>query len=261
MTTTIVKKAVENITAKHKYDIIDDYIYSNLTNLEIANKYGTSEKNVGLIIARHYKALANVRETKILLQTQAGSQRFIMAKSEILDTEKINAEFLALLSEPDSITLTDNELVFCELYNDDGDEVRALEESGLNAGLKKTNDMRFREEYMHALQLRSFYLRRKPNVGAYLLQIKQDKIKSITDGKQFVQSELLSVIERLKAHGSTQSLSTYLKAVESLGRTYGAFDDKLVVEGLSGDSALDMIIAKTREAKARVVGEGELIDV
>jgi len=260
MTTTIVKKAVDNITAKSKYEIIDDYIYSNLTNLEIAEKYGTSEKNVGLIIARHYKALANVRETKMLLQTQVGNQRFTMSKSEVLDTDKINEAFLNLLSEPDSITLTDNELVFCELYNDDGDDVRALEESGLHAGLKKTKDIRDREEYQHALQLRSFYLRRKPNVGAYLLQIKQDKIKSITDGKQFVQSELLAVIERLKAHGSTQSLSTYLKAVESLGRTFGAFDDKLIVEGLSGDSALDKIIARTQEAKARLVGEGELLD-
>lgn len=260
MTTTIVKKAADNITAKSKYDIIDDYIYSNLTNLEIAEKYGTSEKNVGLIIARHYKALANVRETKMLLQTQVGNQRFSMSKSEVLDTNKINEEFLSLLSEPDSLVLTDNELIFCELYNDDGDEIRALEESKLNAGLKKTKDIRDREEYVHSLQLRSFYLRRKPNVGAYLLQIKQDRIKSITDGKQFVQTELLAVIERLKAAGSINSLSTYLKAVESLGRTYGAFEDKVSIETLSGDSALDLIIAKTREAKGRVIGEGELIN-
>jgi len=175
--------------------------------------------------------------------------------------DKINEAFLSLLSEPDSLVLTDNELVFCELYNDDGDDVRALEESKLNAGLKKTKDIRDREEYMHALQLRSFYLRRKPNVGAYLLQIKQDKIRSITDGKQFIQTELLAVIERLKAAGSPQSLATYLKAVESLGRTFGAFEDNIKVESLSGDSALDLVIAKTREAKARLVGQGELIDV
>jgi predicted DNA-binding protein YlxM (UPF0122 family) len=260
-TKTIVRKAADNITAKHKYDIIDDYIYSSLSNSEIAKKYGTSENNVGLIVARHFKALSNVRETKFLLQSQLGSQRFAMEKSEVLDTDKINQEFLDLLSEPDSISLTDNELIFCELYNDDGDEIRALEESGLGVGLKRTKDIRDREGYQNSLKLRSFYLRRKPNVGAYLLQIKQDKVKAITDGKQFIQTELLSVIERLKSAGSPQALSTYLKAVESLGKTYGAFEDKLTVDGLSGDSALDNIIAKTRAAKAKVLGEGDVIDV
>jgi len=253
MTTTIVKKAADNITAKHKYDIIDDYIYTNLTNKEISEKYGTSEKNVGLIIARHYKALANVRETKLLLHTQVGNSRFVMSKNEVLDTNKINEEFLSLLSEPDSLVLTDNELIFCELYNDDGDEIRAIEESKLNAGLKKTKDIRDREEYVHAVQLRSFYLRRKANVGAYLLQIKQDRIKSITDGKQFVQTELLAVIERLKTSGSINSLSTYLKAVESLGRTFGAFEDKVTVENLSGDSALDKILMRATQAKAQLI--------
>lgn len=260
MTTAIVRKAPENITSKHKYDIIDDYIYSDLSNREIGDKYGTSENNVGLIVARHFKALANVRETKMLISTQDGNQKFIMNKNEILDTEKINSEFLQLLSEPDSLVLSDNELLFCELLNDDGDEIRALEESRLNSGLKKSKDIRDRDEYRHALTLRSFYLRRKPNVGAYLQKIKEDKIKSIIDGKQFVQGELIAVIERLKAAGTPASLATYLKAVESLGRTYSAFDDKITVEGLSGDTALDHIIAKTREAKARVLGEGELID-
>ncbi len=257
----ITKKAVENITAKSKYDIIDDYIYSNLSNSEIAAKYGTSDKNVGLIIARHYKSLANVRETKMLIQTQVGNDKFSMSKSEVLDTDKINESFLELLSEPDSIVLTDNEIVFCELYNETGDEVVALEESKLNAGLNRTRDERNREEYLHALQLRCFYLRRKPNVAAFLLQIKQDRLKAIKDGKEYIQNELLAVIERLKSHGSHQALATYLKAIESLGRTYGAFEDKMKVETLTGDSALDRILQKTKEVQGRVIESEELIDV
>lgn len=242
-------KGTENITKTHKYNIIDDYIYSSLTNKEIAEKYNTSENNVGLIVSRHWKCLSNVRETKQLIHTQFTNGTATFLKSEILDAEKINKDFLNLLSESDSLVLSDNELIFCELYNDDNDDIRSLEESKLNAGLKKTQDVRDKEEYKHALQLRSFYLRRKPNVALYLNQIKKERIKQIIDGKEFVQTELLSVIERLKAHGSPQALATYLKAIESLGRTFGAFEDKLTIGELSGDEALDRILAKTKEAQ------------
>lgn len=245
-----VVKSAENVTKVHKYDIIDDYIYTNFTNKEIAEKFNTSENNVGLIISRHWKCLSNVRETKMLIQTQYNNGISTFLKSDILDVEKINEEFLNLLSEGDSLVLSDNELIFCELYNDDNDDIRSLEESKLNAGLKKTRDERDKEEYKHALQLRSFYLRRKPNVALYLNQIKKERIKQITDGKEFVQTELLSVIERLKAHGSPQALATYLKAIESLGRTFGAFEDKLTIGELSGDDALDKILAKTKAAQA-----------
>jgi len=48
-------------------------------------------------------------------------------------------------------------------------------------------------------------------------------------------------------------LSTYLKAVESLGRTFGAFEDKVTVENLSGDSALDKILMRATQAKAQLI--------
>lgn len=244
-----VKKAPENLTKAKRYEIIDDYIYSSLTNPQIAEKYSTSENNVNLIVTRHFKALSNVKETKSLIQTQFGNDKVSMSKESVLDTDKINKEFLNLLSDPDSTALSDNELMFCELYNDNGDEVRALEESKLNLGLKKSREDRDREEYENSLRLRSFYLRRKPNVGAYLNKLKSEKIQRIINGKEFVQNELLEVIERLKNSGGDKNLSTYLKAVVELGRSYGAFEDKLSVSELSGDSALDKILMRAREAK------------
>ena len=249
MTKTKVKKAPENLTKAQRYEIIDDYIYSSLSNSQIAEKYSTSEGNVSLIITRHFKALANVRETKSLIHTQFYVNGSTISKDSVLDTDKINKEFLDLLSDPDSTALSDNELMFCELYNDNGDEVRALEESKLNLGLRRSKDPSDREEYENSLRLRSFYLRRKPNVGAYLNKLKSEKIQRIINGKEFVQNELLEVIERLKNSGGDKNLSTYLKAVVELGRSYGAFEDKLSVSELSGDSALDKILMKAREAK------------
>lgn len=256
MSEVIIKKGVDNITIKHKYDIIDDYIYSTLNNPQIAEKYGTSAKNVGLIISRHFKALANVRETKALISEQdrdVGEKFQQRYENSILNTESINEEFKQLLSEPDSLTLTDNEMIFAELYNEHGNEVKALEESGLNAGLKRTESLKDREQYHSSLTMRAFYLRRKPNVAHYLTLIQQDRIKAITDGKAYIQTELLAVIERLKAAGTPQSLTTYLKAVDSLARTYGAFEDKMVVESVDGDSALEKILARAQKAKVTLI--------
>lgn len=242
-----VRKAEENLTRAQRYEIVHDYIYSNLSNEDIAKKYCTSSSNVNTIVSRHYKALCQVRETKNLITTQKIDN---FKYSGVLDTEKINEEFLQLLSEPDSVTLSDNEMMFCELYNDNGDEIRALEEAGLNVGLSKRERDRDRDQYEQSLRLRAFYLRRKPNVGTYLNKLKSAKIQKIINGKEFIQNELLEVVERLKNTSNERSLSTYLKAVEALGRTWGVFDDKLTVETLSGDSALDKILEKARASKS-----------
>ena len=249
-----IRKAAENITKQHKYDIIDDYIHSGLSVSEIANRYNTTESNIELIVTRHYKALSNMRETRVLLANQT-LQCYKSFKTEVLDPEKINESFLEKLSEPDSLVLSDNEVVFAELYNYDGDEVKALEESKLNVGLKKARDPKDREEYTQALLLRAFYLRRKPNVASYIQRLQEEKLKAIVNGKGFIQSELLSVIEKVRNSSGDRNVMTHLKAISELARTYGAFEDKMIVEGLDGDSAINRILAKAREAKGEVIDQ------
>ena len=128
--TVLRKKTIDSINVK--YQILDDYIYSPMTNREISEKYSIHEKTVERHIRNLYKDFLNVRETKALITSQSLPLNFT---KEILDNNQINESFLKLLSEPDSLTLSDNELLFCELYNQDGDEVSALEVAGLAKGL------------------------------------------------------------------------------------------------------------------------------
>jgi len=250
MNKTVLKKGTDNITKVHKYNIIDDYIYSTLTNEEIAEKYKTSSNNVGLIITRHMKALRNARETKLLIDNPTDFRT--NQATVLLNPETINKEFLTLLSTDEDSSLTDQECIFCELLNTDGDTYRAVKISGLDVGISKTKDGRD-ASYRNAVELRAFYLKRKPNIAAYLKEIQKEKLKKITDGKGFIQEELLKVIERLRDSSNPASTSTYLKSVEALGRTYGAFDDKIVVENISSDSAIDLIIAKAKKARATLI--------
>lgn len=250
MADVIVKKAPENITKKHKYDIIDDYVFSTMSNTEIANKYGTSANNVGLIISRHYTALVNARETKLLIgDGSTNNPYFANLKIELLNPEAVNSEFLKLLSKDNDAVLTDNEVIFCELCNNNGDEVDALEVSGLAVGIKKAREDKYDPAYKASIVRRCYFLKRKPNLAAYFNTIQKEKLKKITDGKGFIQTELLQVIEKLRTSNNPTSSSTYLKAVEALARTYGAFDDKMTVETINGDSAIDRILAKARQAQ------------
>jgi len=250
-TKTIIRKQVDNITKESKYDIIDDYIYSGMTTQALADKYKTTTNNIELIITRHHKALSNVRETRVLLSQQPTLYQSF--KMDVLDPEKINKEFLSLLSEPDSLVLSDNEVIFCELMNYDGDDIKAIIESKLDAGLKRTKDQKDREQYKQAMHLRAFYLKRKPNVAAYLQKIQQDKLKTIVDGKGFIQSQLLAVMEKVKNLEGERAAMTQLKAISELGRTFAAFQDNISIEGLDGDSAIDKILKRAKEAKGTLI--------
>lgn len=245
-TKAILKKSEENLGIPQKYRILHDYIYSNLTNAEIADKYGTTKDVVSSTVSFLWKDFQQIKETKALV-----SHSMIRANSTTLhlDPTKVNQEFLEQLSGPEDHYLTDPEVIYCELYNANGDDLSALIEAGLHKGLKKPKVNSEESAYRQALALRSFYLRRKPNIVAYLKEIQQKKLTAITDGKAFIQVELLKIIEKLNNSEGDRNLASRLKAIELAARTFGALEDKLTVEEVNGDSALDKILKRAKQAK------------
>lgn len=252
----LLRKAKENLTKAERYEIIDHYIYSGMSLSQIAEKFNTSADNINLIVERHTKALLNIRESKALLSYRDPQVHAKFCK-EVLDPDQINKPFLEKLSEPDSLYLSDAEVVYCELFNYNGDDIVALEKAKLNVGLKKAKDPKDREEYKQSLMLRSFYLKRKPNVAAYLTKLQEEKVRAIVDGKGFIQSELLAVIERIRNSEGDKHVANHLKAISELGRTLGAFEEKVVIENINADSAIDKILQRAKEAKARIIEQEE----
>lgn len=241
------------IKTPNKYKVLDLYVYSGKTNREIAQELGIADKTVENTIRKFYKDFTAVRETKSLLASQSKPVTF---NGELLELDDINKGFLSKLSEPDSHVLTDNELLFCEMYHQDGDEMKAIETSKLNFGISPHGQNL--EAYKTAVHLRGYFLRRKPNVASYLEQLQKERLSVLDDGKVFIQSELLSVINKLKKMDGERATANYLKSIETLGRILGAFDDKVTVETVSGDSALDVILSKAREVNGN--GANELIE-
>jgi hypothetical protein len=60
-------------------------------------------------------------------------------------------------------------------------------------------------------------------------------------------------MEKVKHLEGERAAITQLKCIEQLGRTLGAFEDNINITGLDGDSAIDRILQKARDAKATVI--------
>jgi len=73
--------------------------------------------------------------------------------------------------------------------------------------------------------------------------------------KKYVQSELIKQVEQLKEviasdNGSQRARGAMLKAIELLGRSVGAFVDKVQVEQVDPSKALDQLIEMAKEETA-----------
>lgn len=240
----IVRNTKDSISIPKKWKVVEDYLACKLSNNDIAEKYQLDPRTVDHIICDLYKKLQNIKETKTLIATQKRPEVFLQIKKDYIDSDRINQDFLDLLSEPDSQVLTDNELIFSELFVNNGDEISALEESGLNVGLKKGD----KASYNNSCKLRAFYLRRKTNVATTIRDIQRSKLKVMNMGKEHLQSELLALVEKLRNNTDIRSTSPLLKSIELLGRSIGAFEEKITVETVNGDDVLDRILQKARPA-------------
>ena len=240
----IVRQTTQSLDISKRWKIIEDYLQCKLSNNDIAEKYQVSVKTVETTVQETYKKFQNVRETKTLLATQKRPDVFLQLKSDHIDSSRINQSFLDALSEPDSYVLTDSEMIFCELFVNNGDELQAVEEAGLHVGLNKRDPATYKE----AVRLRAFYLRRKPNVAQYLNEIRKKLVVTMENGKTHLQAELLALVEKLRNSSDSRSTASLLKSIELLGKSIGAFDEKITVDNISSDEALDRLMHRMKRA-------------
>ena len=233
--------------------IVSDYAEGAMTVPEIAKAHKTSEENVGLIVSRHWKALTNVRESRLLLGSSDAPKAKVEQKNalEILrNTSLINEEFLALLSPPDTALLSDSEAIYCWHLVHSGNPREALITSGLDVGLIRDKKRETRYSFDRSLVLRSQYLNAKPNVIAYITQLREERLINADVGKSLVQSELLDQLDQMKSSADpARNRTAILRTIELLGKTVGAFVDRVEVSEVNPSNALDKLIEMAQEAE------------
>ena len=228
---------------------------------EIAKKLKWEEKSIRTAINKHFLNMKALIETEALVASQTADGKMVNAYSKAkLNTFKnqrkidknISADFLSKLSEPRDLILTNEEVMFCYLIVHEGDAMKALEDSDLAEGLVKSHP-----GYNRACKLRILMLKGKINIIKYINNLQIDYAKELNVNKEVIQTTIMRQLAKLEAQDDPRNSSTISKLTEQLGRTVGAFSDRVVVEEVSFDQAMDRMMEMRREYNKNKGIEGE----
>jgi hypothetical protein len=179
----------------------------------------------------------------------------IITKSTTSDLDK-------LLSPPTSKDLTANELTFSYLFAATNNIYTALEGSSFLSTLREQKGT----AYIHTL---GTFLLNKPNIKGMINKFLLDQTTQEEVTKDLVQNELVTQIfqlkEKLKYDVSSRGADRgyLLKAIEMLGKSVGAFSERLTIEQVDPGQALDKLIEcakrETSQGSYTIIDE-EIVD-
>lgn len=247
------------LSTEDHMSIVADYTKGELSVAEVARKHGTTENNVGLIVNRHWKALCNMRESRALTTVDPnlvnsrrnGNSSANVVFRELARAKTINQEFLDLLSDPEAALLTDSEAMYSWIVVHSGDADDAMITAGLDVGLYKDTAPKSGDRFAYdkALKLRRIYMDNKPNVVAYVTQLREERLINADVGKARIQTELIEQLHQMKSSGEThRHRNQMLKCIELLGKTVGAFTERVEIHEVDPSNALDQLIEMAQEA-------------
>jgi hypothetical protein len=169
------------------------------------------------------------------------------AIQKALQVTFISDQLQDMLSDDFTEVLTDHELMYCYIFANTGSNELALAESQLDTVLNDKTPIRLR--YL------GMFLREKPNVKQFIKALQDEKLKQLDTSKERVQVELITQIEQLKeitAIGdglNATNRSNLLRAIEMLGKSIGAFTDRVELSEVKATDALDKLIEMAKEAQ------------
>ena len=145
-----------------------------------------------------------------------------------------------VISAPNSSELTPEEISFAFIYSSTQNLLLSIQESGMKKALKGGSDT------LAYVQILGTYLLSKPNIKQFIVQLTQDDELNREVSKESVQGELITQIRQLKGEIATgvsrHARGQMLKAIELLGKTIGAYQEKISIEEVSPGDALDKLI-------------------
>ena len=230
--------------------------------IELADKYRVSTDHINRVVNTHWQNLTNLREARMLsVGISEPPQGVVSSAYTALDkiqraNKGLNGDFLAMLSDSKDLTLTEPEIQFALLYVSTGSGSTALKKAGLDEGVIKGKSSGSAHSGTRlAIELRVEYMKNKPNVAAYINELRTEKYVPQAVDLQHIQRELLEQIETCKADESMTSFrkkSMTHKLTVDLGKTIGAFSDRVVVEHVDPAAALDYL-SQLNEVEAKIV--------
>jgi hypothetical protein len=238
-------RALKGISKEENfYEILDLYL-KGATIKELSNQFHYDEDKVRSMIDDHHEQLANSRAAHSLIITSKEGYNPVLEKLKAI--EVINDEFLSKLSPEDSPTLSEEEALFCWIYVHKGDSQEAIEMATLDTGLFKEQIV----TYKRGIFSRSLYLQNKNNVAQYITQLREQRYYTEDISKQYIQQLLLEQIDQVKSKGDRKDAVHLRQLIELLGKTIGAFTEKIEVMEYNPSRSLDLLIEMAQEASVK----------
>lgn len=230
----VVRKQQDPLTDAQKYQILLKYS-EGVPVSEIAASVSRDTKEISKLIQGHLKNMVAIRETNdLIVGTHTAALKMQMGKTP---NKFITSSFIS--------SLENNAEMYAYFYSQTGDNKFALEQSGLDVGIPK-NMKKSTKEYVY--RIRGQFIRDLAPVKE-IIRIEQDRrIAEYHIAKPQVQMELVNQIEELKelSVDDVRQRVNLLKAIEMLGRTIGAFTDRVEVEETDARSGLEILMAKAK---------------
>lgn len=228
----------------HFYEILDKYLKGATTPM-LSAEFNYSEDKIIQMIEEHYRDVVNAKEAHALAISDSNGSSVIHEKLKMIDT--ITDDFLSLLSPHDSPTLTEEEALFAWVYVHKGDSVEAVEEAQLAIGLFPDRPVTYRRGVL----TRSIYLQNKANIAQYIKELREKKYYTEDITKQYIQEQLLEQIAQMKLKGDRKDAVNLRQTIELLGKTIGAFTEKIEVHEVDPSRSLDLLISMAKEASVK----------
>lgn len=229
---------------KYFYEILDKYLKGTSTS-DLSIQYHYTEDKLIRMLEEHYRDIVNAKEAHSLCITDKNGYNPIHEKLKAVDT--ITEDFLSLLSPPDSPTLSEEEALFSWILVHKGDAIEAVEEANLGVGLFKDRGV----TYKRGILTRSLYLQNKNNISQYIKLLREEKYQTEDITKQYIQQELLEQIAQMKLKGDRKDAVNLRQSIELLGKTIGAFTEKIEVHEVDPSRSLDLLIEMAKEASVK----------
>lgn len=233
------------------------YDYSKgMTTKELEAKYNLYTSDIRYFINYSIDSMINYKERNIL-NVRGSDESFKDKKvvalhqslQKLKDMELVTQSFLSLLSPSTEPTLTDEESLFSQLYVRTGDSEEAIKGSSLDVGLQPSSPI----SYRRALLVRSAYLREKPNVKEYIDTLRSSLFSTDSVDKKKVQELLVEEIYKMKEKGDPRDKVNLRQTIELLGKTIGAFTERIEVQEIDPSKSLDALIEMAKEAEVRSI--------
>jgi hypothetical protein len=247
MTTKIIRR--EPLTDSQKFQILDQYALG-IPVATIAASVSRDTSEISKLVNHQLYNMTAIKETRLLIGNPCSSElRLRMGKAP---TKFITTAFLDLLE--------DKAEAYAYYYAQTGDNKFSLIQSGLDIGIAQNLNKNTKD---YVMRIRGQFIRDMPPIKKFIQEEQDRRVKEYRVEKAQIQMELVNQVEELKelVVQDPKQRTNLLKSIEMLGRTIGAFTDRVEVEETDARSGLSIILEKAkREAKGITSGSYTIED-